>query len=358
MEGMVANNTLSERIALLRPLLIFLIMTTHIQGNLYRPDLQSVPFSVGSFVHAALSGVIAVSALPLLSIISGYLALATWQKYPYGTILLKKVRRLLVPMLFWNLVLGIYIFQLQWSGHNPRPDLQLYPPSIDWLLGLLALFKLPMNPPLYFLRELLLCFVLLPVLTAVARRWYTAVPLLLLLGWMAINRIHLNFFLRIDVYGFFLLGLCLRQHAQLLAGVGRWLERPVVQFVLLAGFVLCVALLALYSFMPVPRHFFQAMKISTLLTPLVFWLLSTHVKGRLKLFLLWLSPASFTLFLMHVPVQTLAYRVWPKLTGHMPLEQGYYIYYWLFTMLLCWCAALLASWLADRLFAVVRHARH
>lgn len=340
---MSTPNTASERIALLRPLLIVLIMATHIPGNLYRPDLKDPLFNAANLLHAAYSGIIAVSALPLLSIISGYLALATWRKYTYRTLLHHKLRRLILPMLFWNLVLGLYIAWQQYTGHNPRPDLRLYPLSIDWLLGLLALFKLPMNSPLYFLRELMLCFVLLPLLAAASRRWYTAIPLLLLLGWMAINRVHLYFFLRIDIYGFFLLGLCLARHQQALAGIRHGLERPAIQRLIAAGFVLCATLLTLYAFLPSHQHFFLAMKLSTLLTPLVFWQLSAHITGRPKRLLLWLSPAAFTLFLSHVPLQVLFHQLWLAITATNPLQQGYLLY-WLLSMLLC----VLTAWLLHR----------
>lgn len=351
------TNTASERIAMLRPLLIFLVMTTHIQGNLYRPDLKDMTLNAANFLHAALSGVIAVSALPLLSIISGYLALATLRKYNYRHIVRNKAIRLLLPMLFWNLLLGLYIYHQQASGHPIRPDLQLHPASIDWLLGLLALFKLPMNPPLYFLRELMLCFVLLPLLAAAARRWYTAIPLLMLLAWMAANRVHLYFFLRIDIYGFFLLGLCLALHQQALGPLARWLARPLNQWLCYSGFILCVSLLTLYAFLPSHKHFFLAMKVSTLLSPLVFWLLSAHLRGWLKQLLLWLSPASFTLFLAHVPLQTLTYNLWTGLSNHNPLQQGY-LYYWLFTLTTSCLAAVLLTRAWHRLRKGTPHARH
>lgn len=333
----MVRNTASERIALLRPVLIFLVMTTHIPGSMYRPDMIGRPLDVGNYLHAMLSGVIAVGALPLLSIISGYLALFTFQKYGYGQTLQKKFYRLFLPMLFWNLLFALYIYSVQASGTSFRPDLKLYPLfplSVDWVLGVLALFKLPANPPLYFLRELLLCFVLLPLLSRAARRWYTAVPLMLLIAWMAVNRIHLYFFLRIDIYGFFVLGLFLAHHRAELAGVRQWLSRAWVQVLYLAGCAVFAALLARYAFQVPNQNFFKLMKLGTLLAPLAFWMLSAYVVGWPKRFLLWVSPVSFAVFLGHVPVQSLMFSLWSNYFGRNPLEQDYFKF-WSLSMLMC-----------------------
>lgn len=342
----MSHNSFSERVALLRPLLIFLIVTTHIQGTLYRPDLKDPVFGLASYLHVLLSGVIAVGALPLLSLLSGYLALSTWQKYGYATTLGKKVRRLLLPMLAWNLLLGLYIAQQQATGHGLRPDLQLYPFSaLDWVLGLLALFKLPMNPPLYFLRELLLCFVLLPLLVRVARRGWSTALLLAVIAWMSLRGINLYFFHRIDIYGFFLAGLYIARHRQQLSSIGQWLRRPAVQVLILGGFTGCALLLAGYVFLPSHRHFLLASKISTVLSPLAFWLISAHIGGRLKAFLLWLSPASFSVFLGHIAVLTLTFGLWQTLTGSNPLERHYGLY-WLVSLTACFVimGGLHAAW--------------
>ncbi len=117
-------NSISEKIKLLRPLLIFLIVTTHIQGNLYRPDLKNLTLDWSSFFHSYLSGIIAISALPLLSVISGYLAVYTYRKYSYFQTLKDKINRILIPMLFWNLVLALYIYNFQYNGIDFRKDLR------------------------------------------------------------------------------------------------------------------------------------------------------------------------------------------------------------------------------------------
>lgn len=321
-------NTPSERIALLRPILIFLILTCHVPGNLYRPDLKHLTFSFDSYLHVLLSGIVAVGALPLLSIISGYLALSTWKKYSYGSILLTKSRRLLWPMVFWNLIMVFYIFWLQSQGISPRPDMPLYPFSfLEWMQGLLGLTKIPANPPLYFLRELMLCFLLLPILVQVARYGFITFLLLALISWMAIRGINLGFIHRVDIYGFFLLGLYLAQNRERLAGIIQWFSRPGVQTLYIGGFVVCALLFAGYVFLPSHKHFFLASKFSTLLIPLVFWMVSGYIGGWLKKFLLWLSPVSFAVFLGHGVILPLTQKYWPILFGHNPLHHNYLVFW-------------------------------
>lgn len=169
---------LSRRIVVLRPFLIFLIMTTHLHGTLYRPDLQGLSWSLGTYLYALFTGVVATCALPLLSVISGYLAgCLTWHK-SYPVVLASKCWTLLVPMLFWNLVMALWIYQQNASGLGLRADLALYPFEFErWFYALTSIFRIPANPPLYFLRELFLCFLCFPPLQ-VARA--------LLVGWCAV----------------------------------------------------------------------------------------------------------------------------------------------------------------------------
>lgn len=138
------SNNYSERIAILRPLLILLIVATHVQGNLYRIDLKDVPLGVSSFFHALLSGSLAASALPLLSIISGYLAGYTFSRKSYGANMLKKADRIIVPMLFWNFLAIVYVMWMQGRGLPSRPDIPLLTGGPEvWFYALTGFFRLP-----------------------------------------------------------------------------------------------------------------------------------------------------------------------------------------------------------------------
>lgn len=331
------SNSLSERITLLRPILIFLIICTHIQGNLYRPDIKEIEFTIINFSHALLSGVIAVSALPLLSVISGYLAGLTYQKYGYKKTIVKKVYRILLPMIAWNFILALYIYSEQKSGIARRQDLILYPLNTDnltnWIYGLLSLFKLPANQPLYFLKELFICFLAIPLLNIVSSKNWLFILFLIIISYLAISGINFGFFHRIDIYGFFLIGLSIYNRLFLYSWYKK-LNTKKNRNILLIFFSIYCVLLCSYSLSSNREHFFIAMKILTLIGPLAFWVLSEFMPNKLKKFLIFISPASFGVFLGHILILNLYWDWWISYYRSTPITAGYWLF-WCSSMLIC-----------------------
>lgn len=322
----------SRRIAILRPLLIFLILTTHTYGTLYRPDLQPLSWSLGTYLFALLTGVVATCALPLLSVISGYLAGALAWRKPYLPLLWRKVRTLLVPMLFWNLVMAVWIYQENAGGRLLRSDLALYPFAVEqWFYALTSLFRIPANPPLYFLRELFLCFLFFPLFKLLARWYWAGWLLVAFVAYCYLSETHFGFFIRIDIYGFFMLGMLLARH--------QWAERVEEACLpwfgwILAVYLACCLALARYAFEDNAAHFLVLMKSLTLFGPLVFWLLGRWLqKGAPGRFLAWLSPAAFPTFLGHCVVITLVYEVLQPQFGPSLLNELYPLYWTLCVVL-------------------------
>lgn len=329
------HNTNSEKISLLRPVLIFLIVSTHIQGSLYRADLKNLDFTFDNFIHAFLSSSLAVSALPLLSIISGYLGAYTYKKYHYLISVKKKIPRIVVPMLFWNLVMALFIYNLQSQGVAFRKDLVLYPFNIEqWLYSLTAVFKTPANPPLYFLRELFICFLLIPILFQISKSKIATAIGVIAVAYMSVQGINLGFFHRIDIYGFFLIGLFLSNQSDLTEQLKRF-NQPVWHLSYLLGFVVILLLLTAYALSPEHPNFIYYLKAVTVLGPLALWILSGYISGPIKRFLLWVSPASFSVFLGHIVFLNLYWNLWIKLFGSHPLSANY-LWFWISSFILCY----------------------
>lgn len=329
------QNTLSERISILRPLLIFLIVSTHIQGNLYRPDLKDLTYTTKNFIHAFISGALSASALPLLSIISGYLAVYTYKKYRYWATLQKKFMRILLPMLVWNLILALYIYDLQSQGIGFRADLVLYPVNIEnWLYALLGLFRLPANPPLYFLRELFICFLLIPVFFTLSKSKIATAITVSLVAYMSVTGINLGFLHRVDIYGFFLVGLFLHNHPDIGALYQR-ISTPMTQLIYVAAFTIALLLLTGYAFQAQHPNFIYYLKVATLIGPLAFWIISQHIQGALKRFLLWASPASFPVFLGHILFLNLYWNLWTSHFKATPFNGQYWLF-WISSFVLCY----------------------
>ena len=340
---MPSNNS-SERITILRPLLILLVVTTHVQGNLYRIDLKDVPLQFDNFLHALLSGAVASSALPLLSIISGYLAGYTFTRKPYASNMLKKVDRILLPMLVWNFLAASYELWMQGNGLSGRPDIPLLTGGVEmWFYALTGIFRLPANPPLYFLRELFICLLFTPLLLKLVRSRLLFAAFFLFVAVCSIREINFGLFHRIDIYGFFVLGLFLFQQQ------GR-LENSTLQqhkgfhAAWLMLFVTLACALTLYGFQDQPEYFIPLRKGLTLVGPLAFWIASGYLGGWFKQLLLWLSPVSFMVFLGHAIFLNLYWSGWVELFEHSPLR-SYYGAYWISSIVFCVLSMLALRWI-------------
>lgn len=327
-------NTISEKIKLLRPLLIFLIVTTHIQGNLYRPDLKNITLSFSSFFHSYLSGVISVSALPLLSVISGYLAVYTYRKYSYFETIKHKIYRIIIPMLFWNFILALYIYNKQSIGINFRADLALYPLNFEnWLYALTGIFRIPANPPLYFLKELFTCFLFLPILYNISKSKKTTVITLIIIAYMSIKNINLMFIHRIDIYAFFLTGLFINNNN--ISEIYKTNFSYKAKTIYLLLFISSTLALTLYAFKTKQSNFIYYMKIITVIGPLAFWISSEYISGWIKYLLLRISPISFSVFLGHILVLNFAWDIWINIFKKNPLIDHYWLY-WFSSIVLCY----------------------
>lgn len=110
--------------------------------------------------------------VPCLSAISGYLLFRRGiDAFDYGKTILSKLRTVLLPFLIWNLsfIVVVLVAQGNGIGFGYLPDAINATPR-DWATLATALEAFPMNLPLYFLRDLLLCIVLSPLLAIMIKR--------------------------------------------------------------------------------------------------------------------------------------------------------------------------------------------
>lgn len=299
----------AERIRVLRPVVIILIVAIHVPFALYRPDLNAVELTLGAFLSAWISGTFALAALPTLSVISGYLALGSLTRKGYPGFAGGKFRRLAIPMVLWGLPSALWIYYQQAQGLAARPDLALYPFDPEgWFRALTAIGRLPANPPLYFLRELLFSALLIPAWMMIARSRVASAALIGAIGYCSLAGLNFGLFHRIDIYGYFFIGVWIAMHPEIAA-----LEQRLRRYtpVLIAGLLAFAAGLALYSFSSDPRWFHPLTQVVRLFGPLVFWLASASlVESAFRAPLLRLEPASYTIFLGHAPVMVLLMEIW------------------------------------------------
>lgn len=326
-QGFVPSPQTSSAIRMIRPLLILLMSFAHfsILDHLSRMN-SAATLEFSSWLMVFLKGSLAKSGVPLLSLISGYLAVLSLERYGYLELLIRKARRLVWPLIWANLLFIILItWPAQAQDPTVRPDLQISPfNAFGWFQATFAFYKLPANEPLYFLKDLFTCFLLLPLLAAVARVRYVNVAVVF---WMAYKCIYLKsafffevyplWFMRFDIVFAFYVGILLfHWKKDLVIHSGRINGGLVVIFLSTAGLASVV-----YILLAKPEHLvlflwmdFFVKLCSVLGCVAIMSLLANH-PGRISRLLDRLSPFAYTLFLTHLFMFTFFTKAWLRFLG-------------------------------------------
>lgn len=301
-------------IRVLRPLLIILICIVHlpyIDG--YLSSLASTGNLTSLFVPF-LKDTFARGAAPLLSLFSGYLAFFSYQNGSYFTFTASKTKRLLLPFLFWNFLLGIIFFvSHQKLGYPPAGKL-LNGASLGLLLDqTIGIQQFPINGPLYFLRDLFVISLIIPLFKVVARQHVLAFILLILLSMLftyapSIKIGDAFILFRSDLIFFFFLGYCLGLYKLPEEMVRKSpLHLPAASAIFVA---LCVA--STFFLVRTKIDIQEYAKIKPIfgvlflaLMPGIVNYISTHKDSFVIRWLAKISPYSFTLFLVHYPIAVL-----------------------------------------------------
>jgi len=148
------------------------------------------------------------SAVPLLSIISGWLVAPSVQRRSYGGFVKDKAKTLLAPMLAWNLIAMTLVCgaaQMGWL-HAPRAS------SVGWALNELLCLTGPndVNVQISFLRDIFIVMLAAPLLVRLPS-WAlglvaTSVAVWCIGGW------NLVVLLRPQILLFFILGIFARRY--------------------------------------------------------------------------------------------------------------------------------------------------
>jgi len=157
------------------------------------------------------------SAVPLLSIISGWLVAPSVQRRSYRAFVRDKATTLLAPMLAWNLIAMTLVCgaaQLGWL-HAPKVT------SLGWVLNELFCLTGPndVNVQIAFLRDIFVIMLAAPLLVRLPT-WGLGLVAAGATVW-CVGGWSLIVLLRPQILLFFILGLLARRH-DWAAAVGRW----------------------------------------------------------------------------------------------------------------------------------------
>ncbi|MFC1740204.1 acyltransferase family protein [Pseudomonadota bacterium] len=326
-QGFVPSVQTSAAIRMVRPLLIILMSFAHFSLIDHMSRVNSAAsLDLDNWLMVFLKGSLAKSGVPLLSLISGYLAVLSLDKYGYLQVLIRKARRLVWPLIWANLIFIVLItWPAQAQDPGVRPDLQIHPfNAYGWFQATFAFYKIPANEPLYFLKDLYTCFLLLPLLALVARVRYLNVAIIF---WMAYKCIYLKsafffeiyplWFMRFDIVFAFYIGILLFHWKRNLVIRSPKLNAGLIALFLASGSLVSVV----YVVLAKPEHIELFLwldflvKLCSVLGCIAIMSLLAMNPGRVARFLEWLSPYAYTLFLTHLLVFTFFTRAWRSLAG-------------------------------------------
>ncbi len=302
--------TVSARINMMRIVLITGIIFVHVP---YDPATSPYLGQFGGldWLRVFLADSLFRIGVPCLSAISGFLLFHRgWQAFDYRKTLRTKASTILVPFLLWNtafLVL-VYAAQSRGIGFGYLPDVVNATPR-DWMNLALAVETWPINIPLYFLRDLLLCLLLSPLI-ALAIRHYPRTVLALMLAY-AVLPLPNGIFLKKSILFGFSFGVAMALHRVDIKRLDRF-AAPVVAAVL----AMAVALsLALYAFGPeFPAWLDMLRSLAAIAGIFGAWALSALlIRTNAGQALSRMGGLSFWIFCGHYPLLILFWMIWNRL---------------------------------------------
>lgn len=153
------NTQLSDTIRLARILCILLLVYAHVQP--YSAGLPKTLFAQEGVIYF-LRLLLGQGSVPLLSVVSGYLLAKSMSERRYVDEFKNKLFTLIVPLVLWNL---IYLFK-----EFLESGMAGVPAASDWPNAVLAISAVPVMMPLYFLRDVFVCFLISPLLLGAVRK--------------------------------------------------------------------------------------------------------------------------------------------------------------------------------------------
>lgn len=103
------------------------------------------------------------ASVPTLSLFSGYL-FASSQKLPRFIVIVQKIRTIVLPFIFWNTIIYLFIVAINRVVYFSDYPLFLAQTNYIFLNGISGVYAAPANEPLYFLRDLFVCVLIFSLL--------------------------------------------------------------------------------------------------------------------------------------------------------------------------------------------------
>ena len=307
---LVIDANISSRINLMRILLISGIVFVHIPHD---PQTSAFLGANGfmDWIRVFLGDSLFRVGVPCLSAISGYLLFRHGlDAFDYAKTIRSKARTVLLPFMIWNLsfLVIVVVMQRYGIGFGYFPDAVNATPQELASLAFAAEGS-PINLPLYFLRDLLLCILLTPVLGALIRHF----PVATLSAFFLYAVLPLpddGIFLRKSILFGFSCGIYASLHQIDIRMLDRYAGRTTLLFAVAAVMLAT----ALYWTGPDFPLWLETMRSLLAVFGIIgSWAVSAFlVRSRLGARLSRLEGLSFWIFCAHYPLLVLFWMIWNR----------------------------------------------
>lgn len=302
---------ISARIETLRIFLILGIVAVHIPHDDATSPYGEYPGLFDWFMVFLQDGAFR-AGVPCLSVISGYLLFRSGTDFNYLTLLKSKFRTVVIPFLIFNIILLPVVFIAQELGFAKLAFPAIADASLRTMLNLLFAFSdKPLNFSLYFLRDLIVCFIMAPIIGLFVKR--APIPTLIVLACVAALSINLRIFLRADILFSFSLGAAIAIHHLNPKCLDRYAP------LLMVSFLVLMALLTTSGLVPyLPEHRPMSVVIAGKLLNFVgiaaFWSMSSLIlRSPLGNQIAQAGRYSFWIFCCHAPVLLACFMIWLRI---------------------------------------------
>ena len=283
----------------------------HAWTGLTGPDLAASDHTAQGLLRWVLSDLFGKAAVPLLSLVSGWLAAGSLERRGAVSFVRGKVRTVVLPMVLWNAIAVTLVGGAAWLGWISGPT----PSSWSWVANELLCLTHPADIDVQssFLRDLFVCLLLAPGL----RRMELAIQMGVVAVGLAYALSGASFplLLRPTILVFFVLGMMARRSDAL----HRASSLPLILLgALYLGLAIVEVALATHR-PPLPTPFGVQSALDVALraaAALFFWAVSWRIAAsRFADALLALEPYVFLLFCSHLIMMWLAAPLIGLVTG-------------------------------------------
>lgn len=314
------NRELSARLDLLRFPLIVSVVFIHSQiGTIRFSDSPSFIQAgyIGGLVQTTFSEILRCTAVPTFFLLSGFLFCQTFEPtyVSYFRKLRTRFRTLIVPFLFWNTFVLLFLFIAK-----QQPVLTPFFTGGSWAfpeggaLGLvdaaIGVTRRPILYPFWFLRDLIVLVLISPVLWYLARRFPLIGLAACAFAWVYQTRTPLPVLHHHAPLLFFYVGSLIAVYKLDPLEISRF--RRVLVFLFFAVVFVSI-LLNTAQAPPMTRLRFE--KAASFITILAFWSIITSIEGKTRQVIAVLSGLSFFVYATHEPtliiLTKLLYRFHP-----------------------------------------------